>query len=107
MSTVHITLNAAQARDANGTGLPIVNSRPLDAETVTSSGASAEVTGIVGQAGKVWQVVSTGNLHVQFSPAGGSDTTAGADIGHLVLAGERFDCLCQSDGERVFIKDVA
>lgn len=96
MATVHVTVNEAWIRN------PVLGSQPLDVATATSSGSSAEVTGVAGQRNKIWQVTSTGNIWVAF----GTAVTAVSGAGHLVLANTVREFICMDDGEKIFIKDA-
>lgn len=103
MATVHVTMNNVQGRAITGSTMPVVDSQPTDAATATSSGTSAEVAGIVGAAGKFWQIAVTGgNVWVAF----GSNPTAGSGAGHLILDGQTRDFAVTADGEEVAIKDA-
>ena len=97
MATVHVTVNDAYIRN------PVIASQPADVATATSTGTSAEVTGVVGLATKIWQLTVTGgNIWVAF----GSNPTAVSGAGHLILDGETREFSCAYDGEEVAIKDA-
>ena len=97
MATVHVTVNDAYIRN------PVIGSQPADVATATSSGSSAEVSGVVGVKDKIWQVTVTGgNIWVAF----GSNPTAVSGAGHLVLDGQTREFICATDGEEIAIKDV-
>lgn len=103
MSTVHVTLNNVQGRALTSSTMPVVDSQPVDAATATSSASSAEVAGIVGAAGKFWQITVTGgNVWVAF----GTNPTAVSGAGHLILDGETRDFAVTAEGEEIAIKDA-
>jgi hypothetical protein len=103
MATVHVTMNYVQARALTGATLEVAQSVPEDAATVTSSGSSAEVGGIVGVLNGVWTVTAIGgDVWVAF----GTNPTAGADSGHLIPAGSTRDFGVTAAGEEIAIKDA-
>lgn len=106
MATVHVCLAHVIARAAGGPA-PVVQSVPVGSDTVTSSGTSAQSSltaspsGVAGS--QFWSVTATGgNVFVAF----GSDPTAAADAGWLVLDGQTREFSTSQTGEKIAIKDA-
>lgn len=102
MATVHITQGQATARYITSS-LPVPNSVPYASDTMTSSGTSAKSSIVASGAGNVWSItVLGGNIWVKF----GTNPTAAADDGWLILDGQTRDFGVTTDGEEVAIKDA-
>lgn len=100
MATVHVVLCRVAPRHWN---LPIPDSSPLGADTLTSSGISTQSSLTAPDGHAVWSVtVFGGNVFIAF----GADPTAQVDSGWLVLDGQTRDFTIGAAGEKIAIKDA-
>lgn len=108
MATVHITLGQVTGVSVQAVSMPAARSVPIAADTMTSSGTSAQSsitadTGGLSRQAAFWSITVTGgNVFVRF----GSDPTAASDTGHLILDGTTRDFAVSATGEKVAIKDA-
>ena len=104
MALVHVTLSRIDDRGDTGGSMPVITSVPEAADTVTSSGTSAQSSIVAAKAdGLFWSVTSKGDIWVKF----GANPTAAQDDGHLILAGQTRDFSVTAAGEKIAIKDAA
>lgn len=107
MALVHITLCNVQARADTGATMPIPDSVEGAADAIESSGTSAQssivAAGPTLLKARFWTIVPKGDVWVTF----GTNPTAGADSGHLVLANQPRSFAVTAAGEKVAIKDAA
>lgn len=97
MALVHITLTLVRAR--------VPDSVESAADTVTSSGASAQSSIVADDPilkPRFWTIAPKGDVWVKF----GSNPTADSDTGHLVLANQPRSFAVTAAGEKVAIKDA-
>lgn len=106
MALVHITLCNVQARADTGATMPIPDSIEGAADTITSSGTSAQSSIVAGGPvllkPRFWTIASKGDVWVKF----GTNPTADSDTGHLVLANQPRSFAVTAAGEKVAIKDA-
>ncbi|WP_260597798.1 hypothetical protein [Sphingomonas endolithica] len=104
MATVHVTLSKIDDRADTGGTMPVITSVPEAAQTLTSSDAStASTVASTPDYGLFWTVTARdGDVYVAF----GAAPVAGANEGHLVLAGQTRDFGISADGEKIAVKDA-
>ncbi len=106
MALVHISLLNVQARADTGTTMQIPDSVEGAADTMQSSGGSAQSTIVAAgprllQA-RFWGVATKGDIWVKFGP----NPVAGSEGGHLILAGQTRFFAVSSVDEKIAIKDA-
>lgn len=100
MATVHINLGRVTAlTDATGAPLSIFDSADAQAETMDSTGSSAQAVK-TGKRGYFWCIKALDAIWVKFGP----NPTAVAGDGWLIGAGETRAFKVTADGEKVAIK---
>lgn len=103
MATVHISLTQVQERATTGATIPVPDSIPAAAQTMTSSGTSAQSTITASSSEGVWVVTAKGgDIWVAF----GANPTAAQGAGYLVLAGTTRDFGINAVGDKIAIKDA-
>jgi len=106
MATVQIVLAGATGRSATGATMPVVNSVPVDADTLTSGASSAQAdfsAPATGWETLFWSVTVTGgNVYVRF----GANPTAVTEEGWLVLDGQTREFAVSAASEKIAIKDA-
>lgn len=105
MATVHVVLAGASGRSATGATMPVPNSVPISADTMTSTASSAKADFTAGASwqGLFWSITATGgNVYVRF----GDDPVAAAEDGWLVLDGQTRDFAVTGPSETCAIKDA-
>lgn len=108
MATVHITLGQVTGVSTSGASMPVEPSVPIAADTMTSSGTSAQsnitaTTSALTHQAAVWTVTATGgNVWAAF----GANPTAAAEAGHLILDGQTRNLSVSANAEKIAIKDV-
>ncbi len=108
MATVHIVLSQVGGRSTGGAAMPVANSIPIEVDTMTSTTSSVKSSivaskGGLASASAFWTITgSGGNVWLAF----GSDPTAAADSGWLLLDGQTRDFAVTGAAETVAIKDA-
>lgn len=108
MATVHITLGQVTGASVAGESMPVEPSVPLSADTMTSSGTSAQSSitatlSALARKAAFWTVTVTGgNVWAAF----GANPTAAADAGQLILDGQTRNFSVSANAEKIAIKDV-
>ena len=103
MATVHIVLSNVQSRALTGSTMPVADSVPTSVDTMTSTGTSAPSSITAAATGAFWSITATGgNVYAKF----GSNPTAVADEGWLILDGQTRDFAVTAASEKVAIKDA-
>lgn len=104
MATVHAVLSRIKGRAYTGATMPVVDAQTITSKTVTSTGTSAEVSGIsASDTDQFWSITVTGgNVYAAF----GATATAGANNGWLLIDGTTRDFSPNAAGEKLFIKDA-
>jgi len=106
MATVHVVLAQASGRSSTGATQPVIDSVPVNADTLTSSASSAKIDFAApasGWQGLFWSITASGgNVYARF----GSDPTAVTDEGWLILDGQTREFAVSAASETVAIKDA-
>ncbi|MCP3729240.1 hypothetical protein M9978_02265 [Sphingomonas sp. MG17] len=103
MATVHVTISKVDDRGDTGASVQLITSVPTAAETMTSSGSSAQAAITPSKAdGLFWSVTATANVWIAF----GANPTAVSGAGHLILGGQTRDFAVTSAGEKIAVKDA-
>jgi hypothetical protein len=103
MATVHVTLSRVKGRASTGSTMPVQDSVEISADTMTSSGTSAQSSITAPDLDCFWSVTVTGgNVYVKF----GANPTAVADAGYLLLDGDTRDFSPCAVSEKLAIKDA-
>jgi hypothetical protein len=108
MATVHVVLCqvTSKSRAQTGSTMPVPDSVPIGADTMTPTSTSAQATVTPGsaQTGIVWSVTSLdAAVWVNF----GADPTAAPDSGWMILAGDSRDFAVTSPNEKCAVRTVA
>ena len=105
MATVHITVGQVTGVATSGTSMPVARSVPIGADTMTSTGASAQSsitasTGSLSRQAAFWSITVTGgNVFVAF----GANPTAASDSGHLLIDGTTRDFAVAANDEKIAV----
>lgn len=107
MATVHVVLGISKGRTIGGAQLPVFLSTELAADTVTTSSSSAQAGITVTQAnlndGAIWSITAKdGDVYVKT----GTNPTAAADTGWLVISGSTREFAATEVGEKLALKDA-
>jgi hypothetical protein len=102
MATVHVVLASVMPRIANGALAPIPASNVIEADTVTTTAASAQATP-TGEPGQVWIITALGSVYANF----GTNPTAAADSGWLIASGQTREFAVSSPAELCALKDAS
>lgn len=107
MATVHITVSQVCSRARTGTTMPVLESRPSQADTLTSSDTSQQSDIFanavdLGTSVFFWAVTTTGDIWVRF----GTNPTAVAGEGYLLLAGTTSYFSVTGSAEKIAVKDA-
>lgn len=105
MATVHVVLAGASGRSSTGSTMPVMNSVETSADTLTSSGTSAQADFNAGTDWQhlFWSITATGgNVYAAF----GADPAAAAESGWLILDGQTREFAVSAASEKVAIKDA-
>lgn len=108
MATVHITVGQVTGVSTAGASMPVARSVPISADTMTSSGTSAQSsitasTGSLSRQAAFWSITVTGgNVFVAFGP----DPTAASDTGHLLIDGTTRDFAVTASSEKIAVIDA-
>lgn len=104
MATIHIVLTQVQERSiATGGVLPVADSVPIASDTLTSTGTSSQSSIVTANEHGVWCVTARdGDVWVKF----GTNPTAVADDGWLVLMGQTRDFGVTTRAEKIAVKDA-
>jgi hypothetical protein len=102
MTQVHIALARVSGRALTGSTMPVPDTTPLAAATVTATSVSAQVAGVAAPDGDCfWSVtVSGGAVEAAF----GAGPEAGEDAGWLILDGQTRDFAAGAAGEKIAVK---
>jgi hypothetical protein len=109
MATVHITVSTVRNKSQAGQPMPVPRSVPEAADTMTSSAVSQQSTIVANPEGenhsssRYWCVTALGNVWINF----GTNPTAAAESGWLVLAGVPTFFSVSAKNEKIAIKDAA
>lgn len=106
MATVHVVLAQASGRSSTGATQPVINSVEYAADTMEPSATSAQSAAVAPASGwenLFWSITASGgNVYAQF----GSDPTAMAKTGWLILDGQTREFAVSAARETVAIKDA-
>jgi len=106
MATVHVVLSVVQRRALTGATMPVPDSVPAFAETLTSTGTSAQGA-IQGSPGQFWSVTAQGGkIWVAFGASPTAAVAAAGQGGWLVLDGQTRDFAVSAAAEKYAIKDA-